>query len=723
VLRLNDILDRVHGYHPDADLDLIKKAYVYAAKVHQGQVRKSGEPYLVHPLEVCGLLADLRLDEYALAAGILHDTVEDTVATVEELRELFGPEVAAIVEGVTKLSTMPYATSHERAAENFRRMVVAMAKDLRVILVKLADRLHNMRTLEHMRQEKQEQIAQETLDIYAPLANRLGIHWLKAELEDSCLKYLHPKDEQLLREKLTSTAQARQSYIAEVVELLGRKMADNGIPADVHGRVKHLNSIWKKLKAQGMAFEEVNDIVAFRIVTDTVPHCYEAFGYCHATWRPVPGRFKDFIATPKPNGYQSLHTTVLGPEAQRIEIQIRTKEMHDVAENGIAAHWAYKEGKASTKEAKRGEQFAWLRQLMDFQRELQDPTEFMSSVKFDLFGDAVYVFTPKGEVKELNQGATPVDFAFAIHSEVGFHCSGARVNGRMVPLRYRLKNGDTVEIVTTPTQHPSKDWLSFVKTARARNRINHYLRQEQQRRAVELGTEIFEKELKRYGRSYAKMLKSGELKPLLDQSQKYTKIEDVLAAIGYGKLIANQVARKVLPEDVFEKGPEDERPRSRLGQLFDAVARIQKPSTGISVQGLDGLLVRFGKCCNAVPGDPIVGFVTRGRGVTVHAAQCEKALLHDPARKVPVTWDKETRVERAVQLRVLTDDRPGILATLSQTFNGAGVNIINANCRARRDGRAINTFTVAVRDSSQLRVVMKNLEALSGIHSVDRLQV
>ncbi len=723
MLRLNDILDRVHGYHPDADLDLIKKAYVYAAKVHQGQVRKSGEPYLVHPLEVCGLLADLRLDEYALAAGILHDTVEDTVATVEELRELFGPEVAAIVEGVTKLSTMPYATSHERAAENFRRMVVAMAKDLRVILVKLADRLHNMRTLEHMRQEKQEQIAQETLDIYAPLANRLGIHWLKAELEDSCLKYLHPKDEQLLREKLTSTAQARQSYIAEVVELLGRKMADNGIPADVHGRVKHLNSIWKKLKAQGMAFEEVNDIVAFRIVTDTVPHCYEAFGYCHATWRPVPGRFKDFIATPKPNGYQSLHTTVLGPEAQRIEIQIRTKEMHDVAENGIAAHWAYKEGKASTKEAKRGEQFAWLRQLMDFQRELQDPTEFMSSVKFDLFGDAVYVFTPKGEVKELNQGATPVDFAFAIHSEVGFHCSGARVNGRMVPLRYRLKNGDTVEIVTTPTQHPSKDWLSFVKTARARNRINHYLRQEQQRRAVELGTEIFEKELKRYGRSYAKMLKSGELKPLLDQSQKYTKIEDVLAAIGYGKLIANQVARKVLPEDVFEKGPEDERPRSRLGQLFDAVARIQKPSTGISVQGLDGLLVRFGKCCNAVPGDPIVGFVTRGRGVTVHAAQCEKALLHDPARKVPVTWDKETRVERAVQLRVLTDDRPGILATLSQTFNGAGVNIINANCRARRDGRAINTFTVAVRDSSQLRVVMKNLEALSGIHSVDRLQV
>ncbi|MCC7385490.1 MAG: bifunctional (p)ppGpp synthetase/guanosine-3',5'-bis(diphosphate) 3'-pyrophosphohydrolase [Deltaproteobacteria bacterium] len=718
MLRLTDILAKVHSYHPDADIDLIKRAYVFSAKVHQGQVRKSGEPYLVHPLEVCGLLADMRLDEHTLSAGILHDTIEDTVATAEDLKQLFGPQVSEIVEGVTKLSTIPYSTSHERAAENFRRMVVAMAKDIRVILVKLADRLHNMRTLEHMRPEKQEQIAQETLDIYAPLANRLGIHWMKAELEDACLKYLHPKDAQSLSEQLEATEKARQGYIEEVKALLSQKMAENGVPAEVQGRVKHLYSIWRKLKAQGIEFEQVNDIVAFRVLTDSIPHCYEAFGYVHAMWRPVPGRFKDFVATPKPNGYQSLHTTVLGPGGQRVEIQIRTREMHEVAEQGIAAHWAYKEGKP--KAAKDGQQFAWLRQLMDWQRELQDPTEFISSVKFDLFGDEVYVFTPKGEVKELTSGSTPVDFAYAIHTEVGNHCAGAKVNGRMVPLRYRLKNGDTVEIITNTNQHPNKDWLAFVKTARARNRINYYLRQEQRKRAVQLGEEILERELKRFGRSLQKTLKSKPFDQLLQSSKQYHRGEDVLAAIGYGKLTASIVLRKLLSEDEIAKGPREE-PKSRLGQLFQAVAR--KSTSGITVQGLDDVLVRFAKCCNAVPGDPIVGFVSRGRGVTVHNMQCQKALNQDPERKVPVTWDSKSSVERAVQLRVITDDRPGILATISQAFTGAGANILNANCRARKDRRAINTFTVAVRDATQLRTIMKDIEGLSGIHSVERLQV
>jgi len=700
---------------------LIKKAYVFSAKVHQGQVRKSGEPYLMHPLEVSGLLADMRLDEHALAAGILHDTVEDTVATVEDLRALFGNEVADIVDGVTKLSNMPYATSHERAAENFRRMVVAMSKDIRVILVKLADRLHNMRTLEHMKPEKQEKIAQETLDIYAPLANRLGIHWIKAELQDNCLKYVHPKDEALLREKLASTDHARSSFIDEVKTMLTARMKDNGIPAEVHGRVKHLYSVWMKMKQQGIEFEDLNDIVAFRIVTDSIPHCYEAFGYCHATWRPVPGRFKDFIASPKPNGYQSLHTTVLGPEGQRIEIQLRTKEMDDIAENGIAAHWAYKEGK-SPKAMKDGQQFAWLRELMNWQRELSDPSEFMASVKLDLFGDAVYVFTPRGEVKELSSGATPVDFAFAIHSEVGNHCQGARVNGRMVPLRYRLKNGDTVEIITTPNQHPNKDWLGFVKTARAKNRINHFLRQQQRERAIKLGEEILEKELKRYGRSLAKVMKSGALQSAFEASHKYHKTEDVIAAIGYGKLTAQIVIRKLLPPEEVDKGPREEKePKSRLGQLIAGLAK--KSPSGVAVAGLDDVLIRFAKCCHAVPGDPIIGFVSRGRGVTVHNQQCEKAMQLDPARKVPVTWDTKSKVERAVQLRIITDDRPGILATISQSFTGAGANILNANCRARRDQRAINTFTVAVRDASQLRTIMKDIEALAGIHSVERLQV
>lgn len=722
MLRLNDILTKVQSYHPDADLDLIKKAYVFSAKVHQGQVRKSGEPYLVHPLEVAGLLADMRLDEHALSAGILHDTVEDTVATVEDLKQLFGPEVAEIVEGVTKLSNMSYATSHERAAENFRRMVVAMSKDIRVILVKLADRLHNMRTLEHMKPEKQEKIAQETLDIYAPLANRLGIHWLKAELEDACLQYVHPKDDKLLREKLQATEAARSEFIDDVKALLATKMRDNDIPAEVTGRVKHGYSIWKKMKSQNIEFEDLNDIVAFRIVTDSIPHCYEAFGYCHATWRPVPGRFKDFIASPKPNGYQSLHTTVLGPEGQRIEIQLRTKEMHDIAENGIAAHWAYKEGRASPKALKDGQQFAWLRELMNWQRELSDPSEFMSSVKLDLFGDAVYVFTPRGEVKELRSGATPVDFAYAIHSEVGYHCAGARVNGRIVPLRYRLKNGDTVEIITQPTQHPNKDWLGFVKSARARNKINHYLRQQQLERATKLGEEILERELKRYGRSLAKVMKSGDLAQAFEASHKYHKADDVVAAVGYGKLTAQAVLKKILPEEELAKGPREEKePKSRLGQLIAGLAK--KSPSGIAVQGLDDVLIRFAKCCAAVPGDPIIGFVSRGRGVTVHNLQCDKAMQLDPARKVPVTWDIKSKVERNVQLRILTEDRPGILATISQAFTGAGANILNANCRARKDQHAINTFTVAVRDAGQLRTIMKDIEALAGVHSVERLQV
>lgn len=721
VLRLNDILDEVQSYHPEADIDLIKKAYVYSAKVHQGQVRKSGEPYLVHPLAVCGLLAQMHLDEYTLCAGILHDTIEDTVATAGELEQLFGGQVSEIVEGVTKLSTMPYSTSHEKAAENFRRMVVAMAKDIRVILVKLADRLHNMRTLEHMKAEKQERISQETLDIYAPLANRLGIHWLKAELQDLCLMYLHPKDFSDIEAQLDMTAKTRDGYIDGVKKLLAEKMGDNEIPCDVQGRVKHTYSIWRKLKSRDMEFDQVNDIVAFRIITDSVSHCYEAFGHCHSTWRPVPGRFKDFVATPKPNGYQSLHTTVLGPEGQRIEIQIRTKQMHDVAELGIAAHWQYKEGKPNGKSV---ENFAWLRQLMDWQRELSDPTEFISSVKFELFGDEVYVFTPKGEVKELTSGSTPIDFAFAIHSEVGHHCAGAKVNGRMVPLRYRLKNGDTIEIITSANQKPSKDWLGWVKTGRARNRINHVLRQEQRKRAITMGRDIVEKELKRYNRSLQKLLK-GKSSPFDDyvsSSRQYHSRDDLFAAVGYGRVTAQQITQRVLPPELFDKGPrEDKEPKSRLGQLIKAVAK--KSNSGITVEGIDDMLVRYAKCCNPVRGDPIIGFVTRGRGVTVHNMECPKSLELDPARKMQVSWDEKGTVPRSVQLRVITENRPGILATITQEFTGAGVNILNANCRGRKkDSMAVNTFMVSIRDASQLRSVMKNIEALSGIHSVERVQ-
>lgn len=716
MLRLNDVIERVQGYHPNADVDLIKKAYVFAAKAHQGQVRKSGDPYLIHPLEVSGLLADMKLDEYAICAGILHDTVEDTEATVEEIEQLFGRQVAEIVDGVTKLN-IPFNNNFEKQAENFRRMLVAMAKDIRVILVKLADRLHNMMTLEHMKPEKQEKIATETLQIYAPLANRLGIYWLKAELEDLSLKYLHPKDYAELSEKLSETAQSRDGYMDEIRTILNKKMAESGVPCEVSGRVKHLYSIWKKLKTQGMEFEQVNDIIAFRIITDNVGNCYQALGVCHATWRPVPGRFKDLIAMPKPNGYRSLHTTVIGPDVQRVEIQIRTREMHEVAEHGIAAHWAYKEGKPSSKDE---DQFAWLRQLMEWQKELKDPTDFISTVKVDLFSDEVYVFTPKGEVKELSRGSTPVDFAFLIHSEVGNRCVGARVNGRIVPLRYRLKNGDTIEIMTSPTQQPNKDWLNFVKTARARTRINAYLRKEQRRRAVELGEDILEKELKKWGRALSKTKKSKEFQEALSSSR-YQKEEDLIAAVGYGKLKPMDLLRRILPADELEKGPRDEKPKSRLTQLIQAVAQKSKSSSGVRVQGIDEMLVRFAKCCNPVPGDPIVGFVTRGRGITVHSVECSKSLALDLERKVEVSWDQKTAAQRPVQLRVITDDKPGLLATMSQAFSGAGVNILNANCRAGKDARAVNMFMVSVKDTAQLRTVMKAIENLQGVHSVERL--
>lgn len=718
MLRLNDIIGKVQGYHPQADVDLIKKAYVYAADAHRGQVRKSGEPFFTHPLEVSDLLADMKLDEFAISAGILHDTVEDTEATTEELEELFGQDVADIVNGVTKLN-IPFNTTFEKQAENFRRMLVAMAKDIRVILVKLADRLHNMRTLEHMRPEKQERIAKETVEIYAPLANRLGIFWLKAELEDLCLKYLYPKAYLDISEKLERSAKVRTEYMEDVHRVLTERMKDGGVPCAVRGRVKHKYSIWRKLKATELEFEQVNDIIAFRVITDSVPLCYQALGICHAGWTPVPGRFKDFIAMPKPNGYRSLHTTVIGPEVQRIEVQIRTEQMHEVAEQGIAAHWAYKEGRPQSTGS--DEQFAWLRQLMEWQRELKDPADFISTVKVDLFASEVYVFTPKGEVRELRRGSTPIDFAYHIHTEVGHHCVGARVNGRIVPLKYRLKNGDTVEITTSSTQRPNKDWLNYVRTARARSRINGYLRREQRRRAVGMGKELLDKEAKRYGRSLQRLLKSKEFNRAVEQSR-YQSNEDLLAGIGYGRVRALDVLRKTLPDEVIERGPkEDRKPRTRFGQLVERALKKSKSQSGVSVQGIDDMLVRFARCCAPVPGDSIVGYVTRGRGITVHSIGCNKALILDPDRKVEVSWDGNTDMSRSVQLRVIADDKPGLLATMSQAFSATGINILSANCRARKDSRAVNLFHVSVKDAGQLRKAMKNIENLTGVYSVERL--
>jgi len=723
LLRLNDILDRVSAYHPDPDLDLIKKAYVYSAKVHQGQIRKSGEPYLVHPLEVAGILAELKLDESSVVTGLLHDTIEDTLATKEEIAELFGAEIVDLVDGVTKLSQFSAAnTQEEKQAENFRKMVVAMAKDIRVLLVKLADRTHNMRTLDAMKPEAQERIARETLDIYAPLANRLGIQWIKNELEELSFKYLRPQDYAELAGKVTVRAREKERFVAEVVEIIQKKLGEASLSADISGRVKHLYSIFRKMQELGVDFEQIQDVIGFRVIVETVAQCYESLGLVHALWKPIPGRFKDYIAIPKPNLYQSLHTTVIGPAGERIEVQIRTREMHRIAEEGVAAHWAYKEkgrdGKGQELSRKDAESFGWLRQLVEWQRELADPREFLETVKVDLFSDEVFVFTPKGAVKSLPRGATPVDFAYTIHSEIGEHCVGAKVNGKLVPLRYRLKNGDTVEILQSPHSHPSKDWLTFVKTSRAQAKIRQYIRQAEHRRSIEIGREVAEREFRRFGVTLNKLQKGGELDKAAAHFG-YRVGDDLLAGIGYGKVAPADVLRQVLPAEKLAEPSAEPAPTSRITELFRKMAR--RPTEGVRINGIDDVLVRYGKCCNPVPGDTIVGFITRGRGVTVHTAACDKVLGNDPDRRVDVAWDVRGDFKRPVSLRVISTDRPGILAKISQTFSEAGLNISQASCRTTPGERAVNEFEVTVGDLKQLTSVIRSIERIDGVQSVERV--
>ena len=735
MIRLNDILQRVVSYHPDPDLDAIKKAYVYSAKVHQGQLRNSGEPYLIHPLEVAGILAQLHLDEASIVTGLLHDTIEDTLATAEELTELFGPEVAQLVDGVTKLSKFSASATlsqEEKQAENFRKMIIAMAQDIRVILVKLADRTHNMRTLEHMPEEKQQRIARETLDIYAPLANRLGISWIKTELEDLSLRYLKPQEYSDLLEKVNRRRKERERYIEQVVHLIEGKLQERQIEGRVSGRFKHIYSIYKKMKAQGIDFEQIHDVIAFRLIMPTVPSCYEALGLIHQLWKPVPGRFKDFIAIPKPNMYQSLHTAVIGPMSERMEVQIRTEEMHRIAEEGIAAHWAYKEGKSLI--SKDDEKFAWLRQLMEWQQDLKDPKEFLETVKVDLFTDEVFVFTPKGDVKSLPRGATPVDFAFAIHSDIGNRCVGGKVNGKIVPLRYKLKNGDMVEVLTNPAAHPSKDWLTFVKTSRAQQRIRSFIKLQQREKSLQLGRELADKEFRRFSLNLNKMLKSGELKELSNELG-YRIEEDMLVAIGYGKIVPQQLIKRLVPPEKLADAAEERTreaangssgptlPATGLSRMTEIARKLVGKSnrSGVQIGGVDDVLVRFGRCCNPVPGDAIAGFITRGRGVTVHHVSCEKALATDPERRVDVQWDVRGDFKRPVTLRVLTADRPGLLADISNTFSKKGVNISQANCRATGDDRAVNTFEVTISDLKQLTELMRTIERLNGVYSVERI--
>jgi GTP diphosphokinase / guanosine-3',5'-bis(diphosphate) 3'-diphosphatase len=712
---LDQILSEVAGYHPSADLTLIRRAYQFAAQAHEGQTRKSGDPYVTHPLSVAQVIAELKLDVASVCAGLLHDCVEDTSATVEQLGEQFGKEIAFLVDGVTKLGKLPYSTREEQQAENFRKMLLAMARDIRVILVKLCDRLDNMRSLNHLPPEKQERIAAETMQIYAPLANRLGIQWIKVELEDLAFKYLYPGEYEQLATEIAKTRAERLEYIHAVEKLIEKEMTDGGVPCEVMGRAKHLFSIYLKMKKTQRPFSEIHDAIGFRVITDTQMHCYQALGVAHQTWTPIPGRFKDYIALPKPNLYQSLHTAVIGPKGERIEIQIRTKDMNLVAEHGVAAHWKYKEGKPIALDDDK--KFAWLRQLMESQKELRDPTEFLESVKIDLFGDEVYVFTPQGDVKALPKGSCPIDFAYAVHSSIGDHCSGARVNGMIVPLRYQLRNGDTIEIITSPNQKPNKDWLKLVKTARARTKIRWLLRQEQRDKAVALGTDLIDKALRKHDTTIGRAQK--ELAHAAKELRLQT-VDELIVQVGYGKITAQQVIEKALPSLAKKSEELPAKTESMLKTLLRKVTR-RTSSSGIKVAGEEDILVRFAKCCSPLPGDPIVGFITRGRGVTVHRRDCDKGLDLDPERRIDVEWDGMAKTQHEVAIQVLCADKPGLLAHISQSFTDQGVNISQAHCRATEDGRAVNTFHALVKDLDQLKTVIRSLSRIKGVFSVDRV--
>ncbi len=713
LIRLNDILEKVSRNFPGADLSLIEKAYVYSAKVHQGQVRLSGEPYLIHPLEVAAVLADMRMDIATVAAGLLHDTVEDTFASLEEIKELFGPEVASLVDGLTKISKITLTTHEERQSENFRKMLLAMAKDIRIVIIKLADRLHNMRTLQYLTPESQIKVAQETLDIYAPIASRLGIDRIKTELEDLSFRYLHPDEYRKIADAVAWRKEEREKYIQEVSSIILEKLASYGLVGKVGGRPKHFHSVYRKMKAQNLEFEQVYDLIAFRIILATVKDCYEALGVIHSLWKPVPGRFKDYIAMPKANGYQSLHTTVIGPYGERVEIQIRTEEMNRTAEEGIAAHWQYKEGKVL--DPKDTKQFAWVRQLLEAQQDLRDPREFLETVKIDLFPDEVYVFTPRGDVKQFPAGATPVDLAYSIHSEIGRQCVGAKVNGKIVPLRYQLKNGDTVEIITSLNHRPSKDWLKFVKTSRARTKIRQWIKAEARERSVDLGKEICEREFKKYHLDFGKFLKSEELGKIAGDFS-FQSIEDLMAEVGYGNVSCKQIVGKILPPEKLEKG------KPQVSRLKRLAQRIRREPTGIQIRGIQDMMVRFGKCCNPLPGDPIAGYITRGRGVTVHTSDCPNVLTSDPERLIQVTWNLQENALHPVRVQVIAKDKKGLLADITSALASSEINILRANVVTTEDKKAIGNFELEVRDLKHLQSAFKALGKLKNVLQVDRVR-
>ena len=716
MIRFEEILDRVAKHHPGDNLDLIRRAYIFSAKEHKGQLRASGEPYLTHPLEVANLLAEMKMDAVTVSVGLLHDVVEDTLTTLDKIEELFGPDVAHIVDGVTKISQIPFTSKEEKQAENFRKMLLAMTDDIRVIMVKFADRLHNMRTLAYLTADRREAIARETMDIYAPLANRLGMGKIRGELEDLSFSYLDPKAYQELKDIVEKNRRKHEAFLAEVTKIVEDKMKEHDIPCFTESRIKRLYSIFLKLKKQRITIDQVYDLLALRIITDNVKNCYAALGVIHNTWRPVPGRIKDFIAMPRPNMYQSLHTSVIAG-GQPFEVQIRTAEMHQIAEEGIAAHWKYKDGKLVADD-REDQRVSWLRHLVEWQQEMKDPADFLSTLKIDLYPEEVYTFTPKGKVVTLPRDATPVDFAYAIHTEVGHSCVGAKINARMTPLRTKLRNGDIVEIITQPGHKPSRDWLSFVKTSRARNKIRHWLTQQESEKAIELGRKMLEKEARKYKKNAKELLTSEQMLALLSEYGS-SKVEDLLSAIGYGKVSAKQVISRLSPDGLKESPVEEE---SMITSVVKRVLGIGGEAK-LQVKGFDDLLVYRAKCCNPIRGEEVIGYITRGKGVAVHSKNCPNVqnLLYEPDRKIEVEWASTAPSAEAyaVPLTILTEDRPGMLAEIAAAISEVRSNILNVEARTA-DERGIIDITVEIPDMKHLERVITSVKKIDGVYDVTR---
>jgi GTP pyrophosphokinase len=721
--KYRDLMKRMQERRPQDDLTIVKKAYDYSLKHHDGQTRASGEPYLVHPLEVALVLAEMKMDPVAVAAGLLHDSVEDTSVTIADIRKEFGEQVAHIVEGVTKISKIDFATREEQQAENLRKMMLAMVDDIRVVLIKLADRLHNMRTLEHLAPERQYKIAEETLEIYAPIAHRLGMGKIRGELEDLGFRFLDPLGYEQVEKAVNARRKQGEAFLAKMQGIITDKLKEAGIQARVESRIKRLYSINKKLQRQRISVDQVYDLYAMRIITRSLQDCYAVLGIIHNLWRPVPGRIKDFIAMPRPNFYQSLHTSVITEDGTPFEIQIRTEEMHKMAEEGIAAHWKYKDGPVSAQDEQR---LAWLRQVVEWQRDVSDPNEFLSTLKVDLYPEEVYTFSPKGKVVVLPRDATPIDFAYSIHTEVGHTCIGAKVNGRMVPLRYKLHSGDIVEILTQPGHKPSRDWLGLVKSSRSRNKIKHWLNVHQRERAIEIGRKLIEKE----ARKYRIVLKEIKDEDLLKVASGYGlgKAEDLMAGIGYGKYSARQVLARVLPAGATPSiagDIESEGLVSQAGAISSVVRRVFGDHNAITVRGQGDMLVYRARCCNPIRGENIVGYITRGKGVAVHSVNCPNVtnLLYEPERKIDVEWAREDSTPTAypVKLTVFCDDRFGMLKNITGVIGDAKSNIRNIAAHTANSQASVEVV-LDISDLKHLEQIIVGLRKIPGVHEVQRLQ-